>query len=127
MAQPKTDDEKPGRNADGTFAPGNKEGLGNNGGRPTEDLSVRSQVKLRISKDPALLQNAIDSMFSILSNPDDPRWPKVYETMVKLNGNFDPSETKLTGDITHNRPYEGMSKEQILAALKGNSSAKSDN
>lgn len=122
-----TDNQKHGRNPDGTFAPGNKEGLGNNGGRPTEDLSVRSQVKLRIAKDPDQLQKAIDGMFAILANPEDPRWPKVFETMVKLNGNFDPSETKLTGELTHQRPYEGMTKDELRAALqKGKSSAESD-
>ena len=127
MAEQK--DNKHGRNPDGTFAQGNQEGLGNNGGRPTEDLSVRSQVKLRIQKNPQLLQRAIDGMFAILSNPDDPRWPKVYETMVKLNGNFDPDETKLTGNMKFaaDRPYEGLTKEEILAALKkGKSSAKSN-
>ena len=122
------DNGKLGRNSEGKFLPGNKESVGNNGGRPTEDLSVRAQVKLRISKNPKLLQSAIDNMFSILDNPEDPRWPKVYETLVKLNGNFDPDETKLTGNMkfSKERPYEGMSKEEILAALKkGNSSAKS--
>lgn len=112
--------EKLGRNSEGKFIPGNKESVGNNGGRPAEDLSVRAQVKLRIAKDPDLLQRAIDGMFSILANPEDTRWPKVYETMVKLNGNFDPDETKLTGDMKlfHERPYEGLSKEEIRLALK---------
>lgn len=122
MAKPKekATDEKHGRNMDGTFAPGHKFGGSENSGRPPEDLSVRSQVKLRIQKDPDLLQKAIDGMFAILANPEDPRWPKVYETMVKLNGNFDPDETKLTGNMnfTQQRPYEGMTKEEIRAALK---------
>ena len=117
---PEKSNLKLGRNLDGTFTKGHTISVGNNGGRPTEDLSVRSQVKLRIQKNPQLLQKAIDGMFDILANPEDPRWPKVYETMIKLNGNFDPDETKLTGDMnfTQQRPYEGMTKEQILSALK---------
>lgn len=112
-------DKKVGRKSDGTFDKGNSYGR-NPGGRPSEDLSVRSQVKLRIAQNPELLQKAIDNLFKILDNPDDSRWTKAYEMLVKLNGNFDPDETKLTGNmkLAHERPYEGMTKEQILAALK---------
>jgi hypothetical protein len=104
--------DKSQRNNDGTFKAGNV-----GGGRPPENLSVRAQTKLRVARDPELLQNALDNMFEILTDPEHPFFAKMLDTFVKLNGNYDPAETK---DVTRrpvDRPLEGFNISQLEKLL----------
>lgn len=115
--------DKSGRNQDGTFKPGVSGG--SNGGRPPEILSVRSQVKLRVSKDPKLMRKAIDNMFAILADPTHPQFAKMLDTFVKLNGNYDPTEQKI--DLNDNRnPFAGADPSKLEKLLNGRSHSKSD-
>jgi len=93
--------EKRGRNPDGTFKKGNQIGKGNKGGRPTEDMSFRHQVKIRAQKDPSLVKKVIDNLIDIASDSDNPRCLDAIEKLIKLNGNYDPSESKteLSGKV----------------------------
>lgn len=87
---------KCGRNADGTFAAGNTIGVGY-GGRPKEALSFRDQVKIRAAKDPKMVQSAIDTLVKIANDPEHPKCVEAIDKLIKLNGNYDPQETK---DVT---------------------------
>lgn len=115
---------KDGRKSDGTFAAGNDYGT-NPGGRPPEALSVRSQVKLRVAKDPKLMKKAISNMFEILADPKHPQFAKMLDTFVKLNGNYDPTEQKI--DLTDNRnPFAGADPKKLEQLLNGRSHSTSD-
>jgi len=115
--------KKLGRNSDGTFAKGNKESIGNNGGRPTEDMSFRHQMKIRAMKQPELIQKVIDNLVSIASDPDHPKCVEAAEKLIKLNGNYDPAESKseVTGSLNtkvENSPFKDLTKEDLLKLLK---------
>lgn len=128
MAQKKVEAKKKvsnklGRNSDGTFAKGNKESVGNNGGRPTEDMSFRHQMKIRASQEPELVQKVIDNLIEIASNPDHPKCVEAAEKLIKLNGNYDPAESKseVTGSLNtkvENSPFSQLTKEDLLKLLK---------
>ena len=128
MAQKKVEAKKNevikgGRKADGTFAKGNKPKITKNYGRPTEDMSFRHQMKLRATKEPELIQNVIDSLVKIASDPDHPRCVEAAEKLIKLNGNYDPAESKseVTGSLNtkmENSPFNQLTKEDLLRLLK---------
>lgn len=128
MAQKKVEAKKKvsnklGRNSDGTFAKGNKESVGNNGGRPTEDMSFRHQMKIRAAKEPELIQNVIDNLVKIASDPDHPKCVEAAEKLIKLNGNYDPAESKseVTGSLNtkmEDSPFNQLTKQDLLKLLK---------
>jgi len=113
---------KVGRKSDGTFAKGNTFGK-NPGGRPSEDMSFRHQMKLRAAKEPELIQNVIDNLVKIASDPDHPKCVEAAEKLIKLNGNYDPAESKseVTGNLNtkmENSPFNQLTKEDLLKLLK---------
>lgn len=104
---------KVGRNSDGTFSKGNKLSVGNNGGRPTEDMSFRHQVKIRASNDPNLVQGVINNLIAIASDPDHPKCVEAADKLIKLNGNYDPTETKDVSEKEVFNPFESLSEEEL--------------
>lgn len=128
MAQKKVEAKKKvsnklGRNSDGTFAKGNKESVGNNGGRPTEDMSFRHQMKIRAAKEPELVQKVINNLIKIASDPDHPKCVEAAEKLIKLNGNYDPAESKneVTGSLNtkmEDSPFNQLTKQDLLKLLK---------
>lgn len=114
---------KGGRKADGTFAKGNKPKVTENYGRPTEDMSFRHQMKLRAMKQPELIQQVIDNLVTIASDPEHPKCVEAAEKLIKLNGNYDPAESKneVTGSLNtkmENSPFSQLTKEDLLKLLK---------
>ena len=109
---------KVGRNSDGTFSKGNKLSVGNNGGRPTEDMSFRHQVKIRASNDPNLVQGVINNLIAIASNPDHPKCVEAADKLIKLNGNYDPTETKDVSEKEVFNPFENLSEEELRKLAK---------
>lgn len=114
----KTAAKKRGRNADGTFAKGNTIGNGY-GGRPKEDMSFRHQVKLRAQNNPELIQKAIDTLVAVALDKDHPKCMEAMEKLIKLNGNFDPSESKteLSGKV-EGAPFSNLSAKEVESLLK---------
>ena len=107
-----------GRNSDGTFSKGNKLSVGNNGGRPTEDVSFRHQVKIRASNDPNLVLNVINNLIAIASDPDHPKCVEAADKLIKLNGNYDPTETKDVSEKEIFNPFENLSEEELRKLAK---------
>ncbi|MBB1531655.1 hypothetical protein HG463_003250 [Candidatus Saccharibacteria bacterium] len=107
-----------GRNSDGTFSKGNKLSVGNNGGRPTEDMSFRHQVKIRASNDPNLVINVINNLIAIASDPDHPKCVEAADKLIKLNGNYDPTETKDVSEKEIFNPFENLSEEELRKLAK---------
>lgn len=128
MAQKKVEAKKKeaikgGRKADGTFAKGNKPKITKNYGRPTEDMSFRHQMKIRASQEPELVQKVINNLIKIASDPDHPKCVEAAEKLIKLNGNYDPAESKseVTGSLNtkmENSPFNQLTKEDLLKLLK---------
>jgi len=127
MAQKKVEAKKKvaakvGRKSDGTFAKGNTFGK-NPGGRPSEDMSFRHQMKIRASQEPELVQKVINNLIKIASDPDHPKCVEAAEKLIKLNGNYDPAESKseVTGSLNtkmENSPFNQLTKEDLLKLLK---------
>ena len=107
-----------GRNSDGTFSKGNKLSVGNNGGRPTEDMSCRHQVKIRASNDPNLVLNVINNLIAIASDPDHPKCVEAADKLIKLNGNYDPTETKDVSEKEVFNPFENLTEEELRKLAK---------
>lgn len=107
-----------GRNSDGTFSKGNKLSVGNNGGRPTEDMSFRHQVKIRASNDPNLVLNVINNLIAIASDPDHPKCVEAADKLIKLNGNYDPTETKDVSEKEIFNPFENLTEEELRKLAK---------
>ena len=107
-----------GRNSDGTFSKGNKLSVGNNGGRPTEDMSFRHQVKIRASNDPNLVLNVINNLIAIASNPDHPKCVEAADKLIKLNGNYDPTETKDVSEKEIFNPFENLTESELRKLAK---------
>ena len=107
-----------GRNSDGTFSKGNKLSVGNNGGRPTEDMSFRHQVKIRASNDPNLVLNVINNLITIASNPDHPKCVEAADKLIKLNGNYDPTETKDVSEKEVFNPFENLTEDELRKLAK---------
>ena len=107
-----------GRNSDGTFSKGNKLSVGNNGGRPTEDMSFRHQVKIRASNDPNLVLNVINNLIAIASDPDHPKCVEAADKLIKLNGNYDPTETKDVSEKEIVNPFENLTEDELRKLAK---------
>ena len=107
-----------GRNSDGTFSKGNKLSVGNNGGRPTEDMSFRHQVKIRASNDPNLVLNVINNLIAIASDPDHPKCVEAADKLIKLNGNYDPTETKDVSEKEVSNPFENLTEDELRKLAK---------
>lgn len=107
-----------GRNSDGTFSKGNKLSVGNNGGRPTEDMSFRHQVKIRASNDPNLVLNVINNLIAIASDPDHPKCVEAADKIIKLNGNYDPTETKDVSEKEIFNPFENLTEDELRRLAK---------
>ena len=114
----KTKTVQVGRNSDGTFSKGNKLSVGNNGGRPTEDMSFRHQVKIRASNDPNLVLNVINNLITIASNPDHPKCVEAADKLIKLNGNYDPTETKDVSEKEIVNPFENLTEDELRKLAK---------
>ena len=93
------------------------------GGRPQNDFSYRAMAKIRAKKDPERIQKDLNRLDEIIDNPKSTpaEIAKALEIKIKLNGNFDPQETK---DVTPVRrietPLDSLSVEELrtLKALK---------
>lgn len=107
-----------GRNSDGTFSKGNKLSVGNNGGRPTEDMSFRHQVKIRASNDPNLVLKVINNLIAIASDPDHPKCVEAADKLIKLNGNYDPTETKDVSEKEVFNPFENLTEDELRKLAK---------
>lgn len=107
-----------GRNSDGTFSKGNKLSVGNNGGRPTEDMSFRHQVKIRASNDPNLVLGVINNLIAIASDPDHPKCVEAADKLIKLNGNYDPTETKDVSEKEIFNPFENLTEDELRKLAK---------
>lgn len=128
MAQKKVEAKKKatikgGRNVDGTFAKGHKPIISPNAGRPMEEMSFRHQMKIRASQEPELVQKVIQNLIAIASDPDHPKCVEAAEKLIKLNGNYDPAESKseVTGSLNtkmENSPFNQLTKEDLLKLLK---------
>lgn len=114
----KTKTVQVGRNSDGTFSKGNKLSVGNNGGRPTEDMSFRHQVKIRASNDPNLVLNVINNLIAIASDPDHPKCVEAADKLIKLNGNYDPTETKDVSEKEIVNPFENLTEDELRKLAK---------
>lgn len=118
VAKKKAKTVQVGRNSDGTFSKGNKLSVGNNGGRPTEDMSFRHQVKIRASNDPSLVLNVINNLIAIASNPDHPKCVEAADKLIKLNGNYDPTETKDVSEKEIFNPFENLTEDELRKLAK---------
>ncbi len=114
----KTASGKCGRNADGTFARGNTIGNGC-GGRPKEPFSFRERAKIMAQKDPSLVKGVIENLIKIASDPDHPKCTDAADKLIKLIGNYDPSETKteLSGKVEGN-PFINLTAKEVEGLLK---------
>ena len=91
------------------------------GGRPQTDFSHRAMAKVRAKKDPQAVLKDLDTLDAIASDPDNPQCLKAIELKIKLNGNFDPQETKdVTPVKVPDSPLFSLSIEELrsLKALK---------
>lgn len=104
---------KGGRKADGTFAKGNKPKITKNYGRPPEDMSFRHQVKLRASKDPKMVEDAINTLIKIARDPDNPKCIEAIDKLIKLNGNYDPQESKDVTPKVRPNPFDNLTEEEL--------------
>ena len=112
----KTDAVKNGRKTDGTFAKGNSFGQG----RPKNEYSYRAMAKKmaaedpeRITKDLKILNNIVDSDSS---SPMEKM--KALELLIKLNGNFDPQETKDVSEKEIFNPFENLTEAELRKLAK---------
>lgn len=110
---------KVGRKSDGTFSEGNSFGK-NSGGRPKNDFSYRAMAKKmaeanpeRIVKDLSILSSIIDGE---TSSPMEKL--KALEIMIKLNGNFDPQETKDVSEKEVFNPFENLTEAELRKLAK---------
>ena len=112
----KIDAVKNGRKTDGTFAKGNNFGQG----RPRNEYSYRAMAKKmaaedpeRITKDLKILNNIVDSDSS---SPMEKM--KALELLIKLNGNFDPQETKDVSEKEVFNPFENLTEDELRKLAK---------
>ena len=115
----KTTSEKGGRKVDGTFAKGHKPKITENYGRPKEPFSFRERAKIMAQKDPSLVKGVIENLIKIASDPDHPKCTDAADKLIKLIGNYDPSETKteLSGKVEGN-PFINLTAKEVESLLK---------
>ena len=63
-------------------------------------MSFREQVKIRASKDPSLVDDAINTLIMIANDPTHPKCVEAIDKLIKLNGNYDPAETKSKTELS---------------------------
>lgn len=93
------------------------------GGRPQNDFSYRAMAKIRAKKDPERILKDLNRLDAIIDDPKSTpaEIAKALEIKIKLNGNFDPQETKDVTPVRHaESPLDGLSVEELraLKALK---------
>jgi hypothetical protein len=95
--------KKLGRNSDGTFKKGNRESIGNKGGRPMTGYSARDIAKAmaddlvdKKNGGKTRLQKVIEILYQNAMSGD----AYAIDKVVKLNGNYDPDESR----ISHTSP-----------------------
>ena len=108
-----------GRKSDGTFAPGNTFGR-NPGGRPKDAFSYRAIAKVMASEDPDSITNGVKTLHDIVkSNETSPMEKmKALELLIKLNGNFDPQETKDVSEKEIFNPFENLTEDELRKLAK---------
>lgn len=112
-----------GRNSDGTFAKGNQLSVGNKGGNTPKPWSLRQQAKTRAKKDPKMVQQAIDSMINVVSDPSHPQFASVLDKFIRVLDGYDPTESKTEHSgsietINDNPALNQLTREDLLKALK---------
>lgn len=108
-----------GRKSDGTFAPGNTFGR-NPGGRPKDAFSYRAIAKVMASEDPDSITNGVKTLHDIVKSAETSPMEKMkaLELLIKLNGNFDPQETKDVSEKEVFNPFENLSEEELRKLAK---------
>ena len=109
----KTTPVKGGRNADGTFAKGNKPKVTENYGRPPECMSARAQARLMVQKNPKKLKDALDNLFAIAADSKDNQCIAAIDKVIKLLGNYDPQETKDVTPKAKPNPFDNLTEEEL--------------
>lgn len=110
---------KVGRKSDGTFAPGNTFGK-NPGGRPKDAFSYRAIAKVMASEDPDSITNGVKTLHDIVKSAETSPMEKMkaLELLIKLNGNFDPQETKDVSEKEVFNPFENLTEDELRKLAK---------
>ena len=108
-----------GRKSDGTFAPGNTFGR-NPGGRPKDAFSYRAIAKVMASEDPDSITNGVKTLHDIVKSIETTPMEKMkaLELLIKLNGNFDPQETKDVSEKEVFNPFENLTEDELRKLAK---------
>lgn len=108
-----------GRKSDGTFAPGNTFGK-NPGGRPKDAFSYRAIAKVMASEDPDSITNGVKTLHDIVKSAETSPMEKMkaLELLIKLNGNFDPQETKDVSEKEVFNPFENLTEDELRKLAK---------
>lgn len=108
-----------GRKSDGTFAPGNTFGK-NPGGRPKDAFSYRAIAKVMASEDPDSITNGVKTLHDIVKSAETSPMEKMkaLELLIKLNGNFDPQETKDVSEKEIFNPFENLTEDELRKLAK---------
>lgn len=108
-----------GRKSDGTFAPGNTFGR-NPGGRPKDAFSYRAIAKVMASEDPDSITNGVKTLHDIVKSAETSPMEKMkaLELLIKLNGNFDPQETKDVSEKEIVNPFENLTEDELRNLAK---------
>lgn len=118
--------KEPKRNPDGTWPKGvSGNPTGEGGGRPSNAFSFRAIAKIRAQEvdektGKPKVELAVDQLEKIALDPSHPRQLEALDKWIKLNGNYDPSESVLTGDLglNHTNPaLKELTAEELRAAL----------
>nr|DAX98108.1 MAG TPA: hypothetical protein [Caudoviricetes sp.] len=108
-----------GRKSDGTFAPGNTFGR-NPGGRPKDAFSYRAIAKVMASEDPDSITDGVKTLHNIVKSAETSPMEKMkaLELLIKLNGNFDPQETKDVSEKEIFNPFENLTEDELRKLAK---------
>gem|GEM_PF-6440422 len=71
--------------------------------------------------DPSVVDEIIASMLSIARDLNNPRCIEAADKLIKLFGNYDPTETKDVTPQVRSRPLEGISLAEVREALAATS------
>lgn len=112
----KTDAVKNGRKTDGTFAKGNSFGQG----RPRNEYSYRAMAKKMAAEDPERITKDLKILNDIVDSDSSSPMEKMkaLELLIKLNGNFDPQETKDVSEKEVFNPFENLSEDELRKLAK---------
>ena len=119
VATKKANTVQVGRKSDGTFAPGNTFGR-NPGGRPKDAFSYRAIAKVMASEDPDSITNGVRTLHDIVKSIETSPMEKMkaLELLIKLNGNFDPQETKDVSEKEIFNPFENLTEDELRKLAK---------